>query len=188
MQKLGWLPGPGALSQLSQGCRIFWEAALGAARHEHPMNPPECCTMIPTYRPRLSEHTVKHPGATLWTLLANRVTPRGLRAGTKETRMSDHLLGELPPPPLAQGSAPSGGAVRRGASKAESGKHPKMGMKVRRRMQSKFCSLERKDKTSFRVWTGAGSSLQVGTKIPTGPQLRQGGSCCHGGRGVLGQR
>ena len=89
------------------------------------MNPPECCTMIPTYRPRLSEHTVKHPGATLWTLLANRVTPRGLRAGTKETRMSDHLLGELPPPPLAQGSAPSGGAVRRGHQKQRVGNTPK---------------------------------------------------------------
>lgn len=69
------------------------------------MNPPKCCTMIPTYRHRLSEHRVKHPGATPWTLPANRVTPRGLRVGTKETRMSDHLLGELPPLPLVQGSA-----------------------------------------------------------------------------------
>ena len=65
--------------------------------------------------------------------------------GTKETRRVIILLGELPPPPLVQGSAQPGGAVRRGASKAESGKHPKMGMKVWRRMQSKFCSLDRKD-------------------------------------------
>ena len=145
VQRLGCLPGPGALGRLSRGCRTFWEAACGAAGHEHPMNPPERCTMMPTYRPRLSEHTVKHPGATLWTPLANRVTPRGFSMGTKETRRVMILLGELPPPPLVQGSAQPGGAVRRGASKAESGKHPKMGMKVWRRMQSKFCSLDRKD-------------------------------------------
>ena len=28
VQRLGWLPGPGALGRLSRGCRAFWEAAL----------------------------------------------------------------------------------------------------------------------------------------------------------------
>lgn len=74
--------------------------------------------------------------------------------------------------------------MRRGASKAESEKHPQMGMKVWRRVQSKCCSLERKDSMSFRFGTGARSSPQLGTKVPTQPQLRRGGSCCHSGRGA----
>lgn len=144
---------------------------------------PEVRTALHVQTEILRAHS-ETPGAALWILLANRVTP-GSQVGTKGNKKSSHLLGEAATTSFSAGQCLTRwGCEEGGASKAESEKHPKMGMKVWREGAEQVLFTGEKRLNKLSLWDRCRSSPQLGTKVPTQPQLRRGGSCCHSGWGA----